>query len=274
MRRNQVTSILVVLALSILFIGLIQGHSLSSTLSAATSPHRAVVVELFTSEGCSSCPPADALLKTFSERQSVPDVEVIALEEHVDYWDHLGWKDPFSSSQFTERQTDYSHLLKDGGVYTPQLVIDGQTVVVGGRSSEAAEAIQKAAAQPKADIQLTPSAGGPPEKTAYDIKITNLAALPQAGDIELWIAVTEKNLQNDVKAGENSGSRLQHAAVVRSIWKLNSFRGPADYISHTTVKLQKTWQRENLAIVAFAVEKKSHKIVGASSIPIAPTSTM
>lgn len=269
MKFTHATLALLVLTLFFIFLGVAHSRSLASSSGTATPAHRAVVVELFTSEGCSSCPPADTFLKNLSEQQSIPDVEVIALEEHVDYWDHLGWKDPFSSNEFTLRQTDYSHILPNGGVYTPQMIVDGQVVAVGNHSGEIEQAIQKAASQPKAEIQLTSAADSTRDKTSYDIKITNLAALPQGQEFELWIALTEKALQNDVKAGENSGSRLQHAAVVRFMRKVDSFRGPDDHLSHTTIKVQKSWQRENLAVVAFGVEKKSHKIIGATSTPIA-----
>ena len=208
-------------------------------------------------------PPADLILKKLSERPIVPGTEIIALEEHVDYWDHQGWKDPHSSAEYTERQDEYAHVLGKGGIYTPQMIVDGQTEFIGGHASEALAVVQKASTQPKVDIQLSPSANSENNKATFDIKISNLAALPNVKDSELWIAITEKNLYSDVKAGENSGERLEHAPVVRKIEKLDSFRGPADHQAHATVKLEPSWQRQNLSFVAFTTDKRTHKITGA-----------
>ena len=265
MRINQEFAIFAVLAGFLTVVGIARTQVSRTPADAANSANAPVIVELFTSEGCSSCPPADALLKQLSENAPIPGVEIIALEEHVDYWDHLGWKDPFSSSEFTSRQNDYARRFGSDGVYTPQMVVDGQTEFVGSRSREAREVIQKAATQPKLTISLIPSPGNEHDKARFDIKIGNFAVLSNDKEAELWIAVTEKNLNTDVKAGENSGERLQHAAVVRSLRKVDTFRGGADYQTHSVVKLDPSWQQANLNFVVFAVEKASHKIIGATS---------
>src|SRR6516164_4461397 len=183
---------------------------------------RPVVVELFTSEGCSSCPPADPLLKELSEEQSLDGAEIIALEEHVDYWNRLGWKDPFSSPDFTRRQEAYATTLPDGGVYTPQMIVDGRVQFVGSRSNEAREKIELAAAHLKSRLLLTPVAASNPQARSFELR---LDATPPRGS-ELWLAVTEKNLQSHVTAGENSGETLQHAPVVRLLGKIRSI--PSD----------------------------------------------
>src|SRR5271155_434667 len=108
-----------------------------------------VLLELFTSEGCSSCPPADRLLEILDQRQPVAGADLIVLSEHVDYWDRLGWKDPFSSSQYTTRQQEYAGKFNTDSIYTPQLVVDGRFGLVGSDASEAASAIQKAIREPK-----------------------------------------------------------------------------------------------------------------------------
>lgn len=228
-----------------------------------------VVVELFTSEGCSSCPPADELIRKVSEQQPIPGVEVVALEEHVDYWNHDGWNDPFSSSDFTERQVVYSHVLPKSGVYTPQIIVDGYAEIAGSRAQQLGVAIQKAASVPKANVTLNPSPEKDSGKVSFEVKVDHLPSLSKGDELELWVAVTEKSLQSDVKAGENSGETLRHAAVVRSLRKAGSTKTGTDYANQVTVKLEKNWKRENLAVVAFVVDKNSHKIVGAGIAPAA-----
>jgi hypothetical protein len=224
-----------------------------------------VVVELFTSEGCSSCPPADALLKKLSEQQSMQGVQIIALEEHVDYWNHLGWRDPYSSIEFSERQNDYAQVFGTDGVYTPQMVVDGQNEFVGSRSLAAREAIQKAANQPKVEIALVASANTSPYKPAFEAQMKSLGGISVRGEMELWAAVTEKGLQTDVKAGENSGETLKHAALVRSLRKIDTLRDPAGYNRQIQIAIDPGWKKENLAVVVFLAEKSSRKIIGAAS---------
>jgi len=235
---------------------------------AQGSAARVVIVELFTSEGCSSCPPADTLLKELSEKETVPGARIVALEEHVDYWNHLGWKDPYSTAEFSERQNDYSRVFGTNGVYTPQMVVDGQSEFVGSRNLAATEAIQKAANEPKAEITLAAAANSTSEKLALEVQIKSLGGISVRGETELWIAVTEKNLQSDVKAGENSGETLKHAAVVRSLKKIDTVRDPAGYNRQVQVTLNAGWKKENLAVVAFLAEKSSRKIIGATETPL------
>ena len=235
------------------------------------SPPHLVIVELFTSEGCSSCPPADALLKELSEQQKMNDVQVVALEEHVDYWNHLGWKDPYSAAEFSQRQSDYAQIFGSDGVYTPQMIVDGQHEFVGSRSLAAREAIQKAANQPKAEIVLVGGANSSPGKPAFEVQIKNLEGISVRGETELWVAVTEKGLQTDVKAGENSGETLKHAAVVRSLRKIETLRDPAGYDRQIQVTIESGWKKENLAVVAFLAEKSTRKIIGAAATPLNST---
>lgn len=242
----------------------------------ATAPPRSndspcpVVVELFTSEGCSSCPPADALLKQLSEQQPLHGVQIIPLEEHVDYWNHLGWADPFSSSEFSQRQSDYAQVFGSDSVYTPQMVVDGQTEFVGSRSLSAREAIQKAAALPKLEVSLRVSPHSKSDHLALEVQAQSPNGIQLRDALELWVAVTEKGLQSNVKAGENSGEILKHAPVVRTLRKVDSLHDPNGYRKQVELPLDPEWRKENLALVAFLVEKTTRRIVGVATASLNP----
>lgn len=231
----------------------------------ATGP---VLVELFTSEGCSSCPPADALLKHLSEQQPADGIRIVALEEHVDYWNHLGWADPFSSSEFSERQNAYAETFGRDGVYTPQMVVDGQFEFVGSRSGAARDAIRKAAAEPKLNVALTLSGSAATEAPVVDIQISNASGVVPHGESMLWLAITEKNLQSDVKAGENSGELLKHADVVRSLRKVTALPVPINYKAQVKLSLNSKWNRDSLTAVAFVAEQESRRIIGAGTVAL------
>jgi hypothetical protein len=127
-------------------------HGPNSQTASVPEP---VVVELFTSEGCSSCPPADAFLAQLDAGKTLGAAEIIALEEHVDYWDQQGWKDPFSSSTWTARQSDYSNSLHNGSPYTPEMIVDGTAGFVGSRVAMARQEIQKASENKKAKVEIS-----------------------------------------------------------------------------------------------------------------------
>src|SRR5579862_8138820 len=135
----------------------------STDVNSSQSEDRAsrtpVVVELFTSEGCSDCPPADKLLSWLAKSQPVKDVEIIPLSEHVDYWNHLGWSDPYSSSALSQRQRDYSNSLRSE-VYTPQMIVDGTVEFVGSDADKALRAISSELHTPKVTVNIQPISPG------------------------------------------------------------------------------------------------------------------
>jgi hypothetical protein len=233
----------------------------SGILHAAEVP---VIVELFTSEGCSSCPPADDLLVKLEKTQPVPGAHIIALSEHVDYWNRLGWRDPFSSAQFTARQNQYVDSLRQDGPYTPEAVVDGRKGFIGGNSRDAQAAILDAIKQPKADVNLTasPSAGG--INLAIDIHNIPFHNTPGEKDSDIVLVITETGLQSSVSAGENSGRLLRHTGVVRRLVVLGRTKDAA-FTSQTSVALPREWKKENLHAVVFVQDHKSHFILGAAA---------
>ena len=227
-----------------------------------------VVVELFTAEGCSSCPPADLLLAKLDSAQPLAPAQVIALEEHVDYWDEQGWKDPFSSYVWTERQREYAGTLRSGNPYTPQMVIDGTVGFVGSHSAMARDAILKAAAEQKTKIDLTETTPVENKSVTFKVDIEKLIGASPKDSSEVILGITENGLHSSVKAGENSGKELSHSAVLRELKVLGVVGkyGKDSFSSQPSVKLDSKWDVANLRAVVFVQERKSRRILGAAEI--------
>lgn len=231
-----------------------------------------VVLELFTSEGCSSCPPADALLAKLAEQQPVAGADIIALEEHVDYWDHQGWNDPFSSAQWTQRQQAYASVLADHGVYTPELVINGRSAFVGSRGGDTYRAVVGATAEPHTVITVSILKSEKRDHDRLRIETGKLQGAQQGDTAEVWLAITETALHSAVTGGENAGQDLHHAPVLRWLHKAgttDSNRAPS-FTGESDVKLDSEWKRKNLRVIAFVQERHSHHILGAAAAPFEP----
>jgi hypothetical protein len=226
----------------------------------------AVLVELFTSEGCSSCPPADRLLADLLRTQPLAGAEIIALSEHVDYWNRLGWTDPFSSADFSRRQSDYAGVLATHQVYTPQMVVDGRFEFIGSDAHQARQAIEMAARQPKADMTVVFSRTAAENSAALEVRVANLPD-DVAGPMNIWLAVTEDDLETDIVRGENAGKRLKHAAVVRRLQKVAEIapKRQAPLSWSREVRLESAWKPSNLRAVVFLQERDSRRIVGVAA---------
>jgi len=179
--------------------------------SGADSTRAPVLIELFTSEGCSSCPPADRLLESL-------DSQAIVLSEHVDYWDRLGWRDPYSSHANTLRQEAYARVLGKEGPYTPQMVIDGSTEFVGNDARRATEELARARSREKIGVHLT--------RTAAGVQLRIDAASKSA---EVWLALADDRGTQQVASGENKGRTLQHVAILRSLRKIGALKKGAEF---------------------------------------------
>lgn len=226
-----------------------------------------IVIELFTSEGCSSCPPADDLLASLSNHQ-IRGAEIIVLSEHVDYWDHAGWRDPFSSNVFSSRQQGYGDKFRLASVYTPQMVVDGIAQFNGSDSEEARQAIRGAAQQAKVPVSLIRSGSADDLKTVVTVRVEGLADV-RAEQAEVILAITESGLTSQVLRGENSGRLLRHTGVVRSLNRVAAIEArKGAYVADLQVNLARQWKRENLRAVILVQDRKSRRIVGAASCPL------
>jgi len=244
--------------------------------SASQSGDRVpVLVELFTSEGCSSCPPADDLLARLDKAQPVPGAQVIALSEHVDYWNHLGWRDPYSSAEFSSRQGEYADAFRIDGNYTPQMVVDGQTEFVGSDRSKAHDAILKASRTEKAAVQIT-AAGDSSEanKVSLLVRIERPMHVRSSDTAEVIIAITEDNLRSSVLRGENGGRLLKHTAVVRRLAVIGEIGSDSaqPFNGAYRADLASSWRRENLRAVVFVQERGSRRVLGAAAINLSAES--
>ena len=219
-----------------------------------------VLVELFTSEGCSSCPPAERLLEKLEKEQPYSNAEIITLALHVDYWDNLGWKDEFSSALFSRRQDIYAQAFRKGQTYTPQMIVDGRTQFVGSNSSDAAKAITENAKNQKANIEI--SAIG-------ELLKVRISAIPKHDNATVFLAVAEDNLASDVKRGENSGKKLEHISVVRELKSLGMVKPDQNEFKYEQlVQMQGKWKKENLKLVIFVQENQSRKVLGVKRISL------
>ena len=246
-----------ILALGISVLAISNGH-------AAGTP-TPVIVELFTSEGCSDCPPADAVLEKLIGA-SVAGADVIGLGEHVDYWDRLGWKDRFSSAALTNRQNAYGAHFSLDSVYTPQIVVDGRAQLVGSDAAAAVKAVERArtAAHAAVRVEVSPHDAG---KIAVVVTVRDLPALGRGDHADVVVAVTEDHLQSKVAGGENHGRTLTHAAVVRSMTTIGQ-ASTGESSVRADLSIGADWKRDELKVVGFVQEQRGRAILGAAATPL------
>ena len=238
-------------------------------MSTQTSAKTVVIAELFTSEGCSSCPPADDLLRRLIATQPVAGVDIIALGSHVDYWDRLGWRDPFSSPLFSARQSAYdAAVFRSNRIYTPQLVVDGTLEVVGSDAAAVRRTVLKAAALPKVTVSVMALPEGD-ARARVDVRVEAPPDVPSHRVADIVVAVTEDGLVSHVNRGENGGRTLSHGAVVRSLTTAGRLNADERAASATiAVALAPDWKSANLRIVGFVQEQASRRILGGGSSPL------
>lgn len=262
-RRNMIAVACGTFVLTISAIVIFGAPSASPAQTAGAT--RAVVMELFTSQGCSSCPPADRLLSTLG-RDQFAGGKVIPLAYHVDYWNHLGWSDPFSSPKWSARQQEYARVMRSAQVYTPQLILNGTTQLVGSANGAIRKEIER---------QLQRVAQGTVaidriDRVGSTLKVNVRAQLHQgAASREALVRVVlfENGVSTAVKRGENSGKQLKNDFIVR--WGTSAFSIGTDQkrlagSATVDIPLAAGWRPENLGVAVFIQDAQSLAIFGSS----------
>jgi hypothetical protein len=227
-------------------------------VAAAPPP---VLIELFTSEGCSDCPPADALLQKLDRSSPFAGSTIVVLSEHVDYWNDLGWRDPYSSHQLSERQAAYAARFRLDSVYTPQMVVDGRFQLVGSDESRAISSIEAASKDQKTRIALSSLRPARPNTLDLHLDVDPLPASAPANSADVWIAVADDSDVSSVARGENGGRTLYHVAVLRSLSRVGAVGRTAAFSRDVTLALDPGGAR-NLRIVAVVQESGQGKVWG------------
>lgn len=234
--------------------------------ASTTNPMKPVpvLVELYTSEGCSSCPPADAFLQML-DQQPVAGAEMIVLSEHVDYWNHIGWKDPFSSSFYSDRQGAYGRRFGLGSVYTPQMVVDGSEEFVGSDRAAAERAFSKAVASQKIEVQLSAITVESPDRLRAHLEAAPLPPSLKTSIADVYVAVALNRAKSQVSRGENEGRTLTHTAVAQNMDKVGVIRAGQGFSQDIQLELKSGSNPDNLRLVAFVQEAHQGRVLGATA---------
>jgi hypothetical protein len=254
---------------ALMSIPLLAAIFLSATDAPQPNVDSPVLVELFTSEGCSSCPPADALLQQLDRSQPVAGAQLIVLSEHVDYWNHIGWTDPYSSRFFSDRQNSYSGRFGLSSVYTPQMVVDGTTEFVGNDSRQATLAVQKALALPKLPVRISNISLESPKVLRVHVEAGALPEASKAPKADVYVVVALNHAESQVLRGENGGRRLTHVGVVQSLTKIGSLAPGKGFAQDAQVKVDSktdltNLDMTNLRVIAFVQQAGQRQVLGAA----------
>jgi hypothetical protein len=252
-------------ALAVVSLRYVHGTSLSALTGRDDSPRTPVLIELFTSEGCSSCPPADALLEKLDRLQPVNGAELIVLSEHVDYWNDIGWKDPYSSHEYSERQSAYAARFGRGSVYTPQMVIDGHSQVVGSDERGAIAAVENETKFAKVPLSLSSIRFDTNNKLSMHVEAGPLEPASAAHSASLFLAIADESDASQVSRGENAGRTLKHVAVLRSLVPAGTV-GKSDKFSKDITVNFNNQNRRNLRIVGIIQEHSAGRVLGVASV--------
>ena len=269
---------LTVTAIAVLSLAAVCVWAQSLDLPPASSPasRGAVLVELFTSEGCPHCPEADAMLEKLYTEQSVEGAQIIALEEHVDYWDRPSWVDHYSSPAFTQRQQGYADAMDLDTLYTPQMVVDGLVEFVGNNASRARATISALGRAPLPPVRMSAVAPGKDAKSPGGAGRGGLVRL-EARDLahespaDVYLVLAEDKLFSRVNGGHNAGESWPHSSVAH--WyhlagKMSA--GSREFSVIAEVEAPEAgWRVENLRLVAFVQEQETRRVLALGAARLA-----
>jgi len=261
----EITRLLAFSTMAVVSLPYAHHASASALTSGADSPRTPVLIELFTSEGCSSCPPADALLEKLDRSQPVNGAQLIVLSEHVDYWNDIGWKDPYSSHEYSERQSAYAARFGRGGVYTPQMVIDGHFELVGSDERGAIAAVENEAKFVKVPLSLSAVRFDSSNRLSVHVEAGPLGPSTAAHSATLLLAIADDSDESQVSRGENAGRTLKHVAVLRSLVPAATVVDKSEKLSRDITLNFSNESRRRLRIVGIIQEPSAGRVLGVAS---------
>jgi hypothetical protein len=259
----EITLALALSVLAIISVQYVHGASAPAVNGRDAGSRTPVLIELFTSEGCSSCPPADALLEKLDRSQPVNGAELIVLSEHVDYWNDIGWKDPYSSHEYSERQSAYAAHFGRSAIYTPQMVVDGHAVLVGSDERGAIEAVENETRFVNVPLSLS-GLHFENNKVSMHVEAGPLEPSMGARSANLYLAIADENDVSQVSRGENAGRTLKHVAVLRSLVPVGTVN-KADKVSKDVTVNVSNESRGRLRIVGIIQEQSAGRVLGVAS---------
>jgi hypothetical protein len=242
-------------------------HSLSRIAAQTPAPpavNSVSILELFTSEGCSSCPPADTLLRLIDGRRTSAGQLVVGISEHVTYWNNQGWKDPYSAEVFTNRQTNYASRLSPEGPYTPQMVLNGRDQFVGSNAAALQKALLDDSRRKHLDLRILSTAV---EGDHLTVRFALKGAV-QPKPLDIVAVLTDDVDRSNVLRGENSGRTLEHVSVARDLTRVGTTDGDTE--QSVEIPLPENYHSGGSGhhLVLFAQERHQGAIVGAATMPI------
>jgi hypothetical protein len=243
-----------------LFAGCLVAQAWSADSKASPVP---VLVELFTSEGCSSCPPADKWLLQIDTAQPVHGAQLIVLSEHVDYWNHDGWKDPFSSSLVTERQESYERAFRLESAFTPQVVVNGSINLKLGDDQQIRQTFEQAAAASAVPVMIGSLSVDPANPAIFRAQV-EIDGSSAAENADIYEAVALDHAESQVLHGENGGRRLTHVSVVQQLTKIGKLEKGKRFSGAVEIKLKHGTDPKNIRVVVFVQESGPGKVLGAA----------